>query len=288
MASTVDTNASNSNTLYTELQENLDVTIPTIDTSGIDTDVTMPTVDFSGIDTDITLPSSDLNLTGDVSEVTIEELTTKTVDGSGAFDQLMTAVNTHLVREYNAGRITGSDYSTAYISGLTSVMQQATQFVLNKNQSYWQGLLIKAQALQVQSQLALAKLQIAQTKVEIISAQATAINQIAQLKLQVAQSKLQLQTTIIQATKLQVDAYTAKAQFAVAKMSLGSSYVQIQLTEQQVISYQRDVEQKLIKNILDTWITRKTIDDGVEVPTEIDTDVINTIITKALSNASLT
>ena len=51
---------------------------------------------------------------------------------------------------------------------------------------------------------------------------------------------------------------------------------QVSLYNQQVTSYQRDAESKALKMVLDTWVARKTLDDGVAVPANIDTAAINT------------
>ena len=45
-------------------------------------------------------------------------------------------------------------------------------------------------------------------------------------------------------------------------------------------SFLRDAEQKSLKILADTWITRKTIDDGVEVPMNFDTNALNAFTKK--------
>ena len=64
----------------------------------------------------------------------IDALTTVDLKGSGAFDVLMRATKMHLLEEYNASRITGSDYSTVYLGALVQVLQTATQFLMNEQQ----------------------------------------------------------------------------------------------------------------------------------------------------------
>ena len=59
---------------------------------------------------------------------------------------------------------------------------------------------------------------------------------------------------------------------------------QTDLYRQQITSYQRDAESKYTKMILDTWVARKTIDEGVPVPSQIDNTVIDQILSKYKNN----
>lgn len=61
-------------------------------------------------------------------------LTEVTLDGNGAFDQLMQATKLHLREEYDNGRITGNEYSTVYLGALTAVLRTSIQFLLNEQQ----------------------------------------------------------------------------------------------------------------------------------------------------------
>ena len=76
-----------------------------------------------------TLPSVNLNdpafnfpsivgnpLYAQISELTNADLTTRTVGGSGTFDAIMASQAVHLKDEFTAGRITGAEYSKAYVA----------------------------------------------------------------------------------------------------------------------------------------------------------------------------
>lgn len=247
--STLDVSASNATFLYGKLGEDLNITIPAIDISDIDLNFPLPNPD-------------DNPLYDKIDKVTIEEVTTGAVNGTGAFDKIMQAINAHLLREYQAGRITGSDYSTVYLGSIQSAMAQATEFVLGRNNAYWQALLIAEQAKQAQY--------------------ATLV-----VKAQLATAQMGVKIAVVNGAKVQLDAYTSKGQFAAVKMSLGTAYTQGNLIEEQTDSYKRDVEQKVMKSLLDTWMTRKTIDDGVEVPVQLDTASIDSVVTQVKANANL-
>lgn len=67
--------------------------------------------------------------------ITINEVTTKSLTGTGAFDEMMQAVDLHLAREQQSGRITGNDYATVYLGALQATLAQAVTFVLQKQQA---------------------------------------------------------------------------------------------------------------------------------------------------------
>ena len=56
-------------------------------------------------------------------------VTNNVVTGTGAFDDLMEAVNIHLEAQFNLGRITGSDYATVYLGAMQVALQQSVAFV---------------------------------------------------------------------------------------------------------------------------------------------------------------
>lgn len=66
----------------------------------------------------------------------LKSLTTETINGTGAFDALMRVTKLHLQAEYDAQRITGSDYTTVYLGALTAVLQTSIQFLLNEQQAH--------------------------------------------------------------------------------------------------------------------------------------------------------
>ena len=56
-------------------------------------------------------------------------------DGTGNFDQLMKVVTLHVEAQFNAGRITGTDYATVYLGALQSTLAKAVTFTLNMNKA---------------------------------------------------------------------------------------------------------------------------------------------------------
>lgn len=117
----------------------------------------------------------------------VSDLTQGRVGGEGAFDTLMTSVKAHLREEYDKGRITGAEYTRAYSELVTASMQQATQFLLNKDQVYW-----TAQQSQIQSVIAM----------------------------------IQMESERVRLAALKFDALTSEANYALTKLKLANEDAQ--------------------------------------------------------------
>ncbi len=75
------------------------------------------------------------------------------LEGTGIFDVTMKVAAQHLEREFNAERITGNDYTQAYIAMMGAAMSAATQFALQQE-------LTAAQTAKTQAELDLIAAQI--------------------------------------------------------------------------------------------------------------------------------
>ena len=84
-----------------------------------------------------------------MSKISITDITTGTLDGTGYFDELMNAIELHIEDQYVKGRIKGSDYANVYLGSIQYALQQAFQFGLSKLQTEEQ-----VRASQVQTDLA--------------------------------------------------------------------------------------------------------------------------------------
>lgn len=105
--------------------------------------------------------------------LTIAQLTDNTTTGTGVFDVLMVAMKAHLVEEFQAGRITGQQYSTVYLGALSSVMDRSVEFLLNKDKTDLEAQMIAVQIekLQVEKQLAEIQVDKAEKESQLIDAQ---------------------------------------------------------------------------------------------------------------------
>ena len=200
-----------------------------------------------------------------IEPITNEDLTTKVVDGTGIFDELMTAANAHLSAQWDMERITGTQYAEVYLGQLTAVLQQAVTFLIEKDKTYLNNLLVQAQIDLANKQIELAdkELEKADKEIELLD---------KQIQLQELNKEL-----IAQKVK------TEKAQIADTVDGVpvtGIIGAQIALYKQQRDGFLRDAEQKALKIVADTWITRKTVDDGTPLPTGFDTAAVDAFTRK--------
>ena len=90
-----------------------------------------------------------------MTAISITEVTAGSLEGTGAFDKIMSAMQIRLEEEFSQGRITGDDYANVYLGAMTASMQQAVAFALGRQNSDSQAELTKAQTLEVNAQTAL-------------------------------------------------------------------------------------------------------------------------------------
>lgn len=254
----------------------------------------MPTL---GTDTDIKLTNS--------------ALTEGAIAGNGVFDVLMRASATHLKNEFDAGRITGDQYTKAYIALIEACMAGSIQFLLGREKTYWDARVSRLQAeealpaeianLTKQGLLLTEQTQNAATEGDI-----AAYNLANLLPKQVAK----IDSDILGATKdndikaynltnllpeqlklVKEQAETARSQTLDTRFDgaavTGSVGKQKALYDQQVTSYQRDAEVKAAKMFIDSWITQKSIDEGLLAPTTLQNASVDAILADIKTNNSL-
>jgi len=156
MADPTFVNTDNSSTLANEMFTALTagVTIP-------------PSPDFSDPKFDFT-PNQASALYTDIVGATIAEVTQgeHTIEGTGAFDVFMTAMDKHLEREFKGNRLTGSQYAEVYTAIANQVMGQAVSFTLQKDQARWAAVTAQMQARIAEIQATEALINLEKTKIE--------------------------------------------------------------------------------------------------------------------------
>ena len=201
-----------------------------------------------------------------IAPISNEDLTTKVVNGTGIFDELMTAAHAHLDQEWGKQRITGTQYAEVYLGQMTAVLQQSVAFLVQRDAIYLNNLLTQAQIDKANKELALLDKQIELIEAQIASQEAN-------------------NTLIAQKVK------TEKAQIqdiVDGEAVVGVTGAQTALYKQQKEGFIRDAEQKALKIISDTWITRKTVDDGTPLPTGFDTGAVDAFTRKAADGVKVT
>lgn len=257
-------------------------------------DFTLPDIDMSGPEWDI--PGGDNSPIFDaITKVTNESLTTREVGGSGTFDALMESAHNHLKTEFKANRITGGEYTKAYIAMMESCMSNAVQFLLGRDQAYWAAAMAQIQAVTARVQLATSKAQFVLAKIQALSAK----SEYALTKMKIATESETYCAALFNADQMlpqQLKLITEQTEAQRAQTLdtrsdgatvTGSVGKQKELYSQQITSYQRDAEVKASKLFTDAWITQKTIDEGLNPPNGFTNASIDTILTKLKSNNGL-
>lgn len=240
---------------------------------------TIPEVDLGA--PEYQLP--DIGEIGDpVSKLTNADLTSGAVEGAGTFDVMMKALGAHLQLQFDKGRITGEQYSKVYVELTQGAMANAVQFLLGRDQAYWQAVAAQMQAQVAQAQVVTARVELETAKVKL---QALRYETLAQ-QANYALAKMKLSTesvayctgqytldNILPMQKLlvseQAEAQRAQTQDTRSDQItpvVGLIGKQKDLYSQQITSYKRDSEVKAAKLFTDAWITMKTIDEGLLPP----------------------
>ena len=180
------------NTIFAAMTAGVDLTLPALDLSGA---IYQPptTVDNPLYTAPVALTTADL--------------TTGAIDGNGVFDVLMQSLNAHFEAQHKKGRITGADYAQAYIGATTGALGTAVQFLLGRDQAYWQAQLAQMQARVAEANVAAAALQVEATRAEVINARANALTS----QTQYALTKMKLTTEAISIEQL--EAVVAKTEY---------------------------------------------------------------------------
>jgi hypothetical protein len=254
--------------------------------------VDIPTVDFSGAEFQLPDPA---DLSEKIARLTNADLTEGKVGGTGTFDALMTGFNAYLKAEFDKGRITGEQYSKAFIALSEGAMGQAVQYLLGRDTAYWQAITAQQNALAAQAATITARVQLEAAKVQLASLQIEHQKNRAEYAL--IKLKLATEDMTYGAAKFTLDfllpqqEQLLKEQVETARAGtmdtrtdgttaiLGSIGKQKELYSQQITSYKRDSEVKAAKIFIDAWTVMKTIDEGLLPPTNFNNTGLDEILT---------
>jgi hypothetical protein len=296
------------NTLLVQLTAGVDFEVPVVD---IDDDIFDQPIEGTG------------PLYEPIDKITIDKFTTGQVGGTGMFDQIMVSLVNHLKVEYTASRIAGAEYTKAYIGAISSAMDTAQALLLGKDQAYYQALAAQqaAQMAEIQKvtariELEVAKANLAKLQFEALTAEvnyavskislstadiayANAVKQGAGIDIENTNKTKQgvgfdfTNANILPANhvllKEQADVQRAQTldNRADGQAVTGTLGKQKLLHAQQITSYIRDAETKLVKLYSDSWIAQKSQDDGLLAPDQFTNVNINEILVALRTNLNL-
>jgi hypothetical protein len=259
---------------------------------GKDLSVEIPEIDFNS--DDFKFPNEDGPLYGDITPLTIDVVTERKLKGNGSLDAIMEAVSVHLEDQYKKNRITGQMYADAYIALIQAAIAGGIQYALGKDQAYWQ-------AIQTQMLARKAQLDAISAKVELATAQvsyATAVSQMGGMEATYALTKMKLATEDAEYCNKLAQKKVLDEQYEVARSQTtgtrsngdpveGTVGAQITLYGKQANAYDRDVDYKIGKMLMDQWIAQKSIDEGLTAPTQFTNANIDEVFATIRSNADI-
>lgn len=184
-------------------------------------------------------------------------------DSSGVFDRITDKIKDVLLIEHEKGRITGSDYARTLANLIEGALTNATQFLVQKDVSFWQAQRGYYDAWGARAQVELGKHQIILAQMQQINSQVEYVNG----KMQLMVNKENYMNAL------------ANRDITIPKQTELND-AQIGLYNQQVVSYKRDAEVKAAKVFTDAWIAMKTINENIHEPANFSQDKVNDVLIK--------
>jgi len=197
------------------------------------------------------------------TDIVLTDLTNGTLSatnewtGTGVFDKLIEAVNKNIEGQYNLGRINATDYANVYLGGLQSVIQQSMQYLLQEKQ-------VEAQT----------DLLVTQKEEAVLNGVKDRILKDEQLvKLQEEVDLLQTQDS-----EMQLNGISKRNTETAQKL----------LVERQTKGFDDDANQKLLKQVLDSWSVGFSVSQtDVAVPDTIKVDAVDSVMKQAMTNLGM-
>lgn len=249
-----------------------------------------------------------------VSPINLKDVTEGKIGGTGVFDQLMVALKAYLDKEYSSNRITGEQYTKAYIALVEGAMAQGMAFVMGREQAYWGAVAAQQAAQRAQVELATSRIQLEQAKIQVGLLRSEAVKseaEAAAARIRLVSEEINRKTADYNYTNiLPLQKQTAEKQIALAQGQVdmlptqkklleeqvnaamaqttdkrsdnkditGVLGKQRQLYDQQIDSYKKDAQNKAIKVFTDAWVTMKTIDEGLAPPSAFNNTSLDAML----------
>lgn len=197
-----------------------------------------------------------------MTSLTITDLTTSDVNGTGVFDKLMQSVESHIQQEFNRNRIKGPEYATVYLGALQSTLDQSIRFLFDKDDAALKAkqlVLMDAQIAEMQARVSLTTQQAANAILEgnLLSKQVEKLT--AELSL-IGNQELK---TVAETSLLTQKTETEKAQVNGTGVLEGSILGrQMELYKNQADGFLRDAEQRATKIMAETFSIRHSMDSN--------------------------
>jgi hypothetical protein len=223
----------------------------------------------------------------DIPRLTNDSLTTRNPNGTGTFDWIMRSIKNHLEEEYQKGRITGADYTNAYIALTQAALSTSVTYLVQRDQAYWASVSAQLAAVTANVNLTTAKMNYAVQRAQAYTMQAN----FALTTLKLSTEAQTFTNLVAQWGVIREQHNVQLAQTSDARTDgmpvVGVLGKQKQLIAQQITSYQRDAEVKAAKLFSDGWTVQKTVDEGLLAPDALNNASVNTVLQNVKVNNNL-
>jgi len=212
--------------------------------------------------------------------VSLADLTSGNIGGTGVFDVLMSTVSKHILEEYNSNRLTGKEYSTVYLGAMAAVLQQSIAYLSMGKQ---------VEKLNAEIGLTRQKIVSELVQTEDTITAGLGFNNGTSLEGLLAKQR-DLLTGQISKNSAEISLLNQKTSTESAQTNdCGGGVLkkQMDLYKAQTDGFARDAEQKLAKIMVDSWAVRRTTDDATTVDgTGLTDGDIGDVIGKAKAGIS--
>jgi len=189
-----------------------------------------------------------------MSTIQISNITSVTsTDGTGVFDILMEAVNLQILKQYQAERITGTDYANVYLAAMQTVLQQSVQFSLQAETAGLQADEVRAGTVRNNAESDKA-VQLTQEKIE------------TEDKNNKEGGVIDKQIEKLESEKLLVDEKIATEKTNTEDATGGAAKDKSTLMNAQALGFANNTRQALIKTMLDGYSTNLAIAGSATAP----------------------
>lgn len=255
--------------------------------------------------------------------ISISDITTGSINGTGDFDLLMKAAKEHLQLEYSYGRITSDKYAEAYIALMGQVLGASIQFKLQSEQVNKQseladeqkalivaqtaqvtaetsnvpkqGILLDKQATKVDADTQLTNAQILNIPKEgiVLDRQVLSIDKDIEVKdKDIAVKDIQIRSVQSQISLTDQKTITEKAQTvdiingAAVQGTVGK---QKEVYDAQIKGFENDAIQKATKTMTDIWSVQRSTDVGIQPTpeTKLYDSNIGSAVSKLFGNLNI-
>lgn len=210
------------------------------------------------------------------------DITTVSIEGTGLFDNLMYVIKQHLLEEYNAQRIRGTDYTKAYIESFQAVLGNTTQYISATalNDLMRQKLEIEMEVLELEKE----KLELEKQKLQLEIDDWTLRFPLERDKISAETRQINYTTTDVLASQV----YLTNARLTSEQQQPSLVQKQISLLDKQIWGFERDSDYKIGKMLTDVWAVGRGTDDTLPFTPAFDAERMVSILGQIYGRAGLT